>query len=515
MAPRLSDDRGWVDPKGYSTYDITMSVLSNAEMFGRQRQHFSRPPPKPDPEPQLLSSDTYEQFTDISADYSPDLMCLTEPGTNAVTAFDLWSNIGYDDLDMSNNCPPENASPTSCPPENASPTSCPPENASPTSCSPENASPISCQNAFGGTSLMSLRCCISAINAESIEGLMRIAPYICKKDILVTASTFGMHFGLDQSLQILHGLKTLFPEAVLAIKSVMDVDMASSVVKFELSTNLFCFGGEAKCIEYGSKICQVDFTWDDEMKQFLQSCEQSEQQQENASHTMPPSVVTMDELWYTTEVDGDPLPTKPSCGDYDFKHPVVKTDDMSDTNSLPSLRIGSGDVTSGSAPTDQPAAHRVPDIVGHVPPPTTDLGPPDLGPMETPLLAPIQFMFTPNNPLTSDHSPLGCLLSPLKLVNEPSPREGPPSPTSRSLRASPQSALEFPSILTPPSILGKRTEREEEPVYSCAYCGTKKTSTSAASDGRVRIRCKCGGKYNDNKPRLHANWKRVTESELL
>ena len=81
MAPRLSDDRGWVDPKGYSTYDITMSVLSNAEMFGRQRQHFSRPPPKPDPEPQLLSSDTYEQFTDISADYSPDLMCLTEPGT--------------------------------------------------------------------------------------------------------------------------------------------------------------------------------------------------------------------------------------------------------------------------------------------------------------------------------------------------------------------------------------------------------------------------------------------------
>jgi len=66
-----------------------------------------------------------------------------------------------------------------------------------------------------------------------------------------------------------------------------------------------------------------------------------------------------------------------------------------------------------------------------------------------------------------------------------------------------------------PNILGKRKERQlEEPVYSCAYCGTKKTSTSAASDGRVRIRCKCGGKYADNKPRMHANWKRVVEGEV-
>jgi len=63
-----------------------------------------------------------------------------------------------------------------------------------------------------------------------------------------------------------------------------------------------------------------------------------------------------------------------------------------------------------------------------------------------------------------------------------------------------------------PTVLGKRKQvRMDEPVYSCAYCGKKKTSTSTGSDGRVRIRCKCGGKHADKKARMHANWKRVVE----
>lgn len=40
--------------------------------------------------------------------------------------------------------------------------------------------------------------------------------------------------------------------------------------------------------------------------------------------------------------------------------------------------------------------------------------------------------------------------------------------------------------------------------YQCSYCGSIKTSTSAGADGRVRIRCECGGKHRDNRPRMHA-----------
>jgi len=42
--------------------------------------------------------------------------------------------------------------------------------------------------------------------------------------------------------------------------------------------------------------------------------------------------------------------------------------------------------------------------------------------------------------------------------------------------------------------------------YQCSYCGKIKTSTSAGADGRVRIRCECGGKHRDNTPRMHAMW---------
>lgn len=49
--------------------------------------------------------------------------------------------------------------------------------------------------------------------------------------------------------------------------------------------------------------------------------------------------------------------------------------------------------------------------------------------------------------------------------------------------------------------------RGVEQDYVCGYCGHSRTSASACSDGRVRIRCACGGKHKDGKPRMHANWR--------
>lgn len=48
-----------------------------------------------------------------------------------------------------------------------------------------------------------------------------------------------------------------------------------------------------------------------------------------------------------------------------------------------------------------------------------------------------------------------------------------------------------------------------EQDYQCGYCHHIRTSASACSDGRVRIRCACGGKHRDGNPRMHANWKPV------
>ena len=43
--------------------------------------------------------------------------------------------------------------------------------------------------------------------------------------------------------------------------------------------------------------------------------------------------------------------------------------------------------------------------------------------------------------------------------------------------------------------------------YICGYCGIHRTSASACSDGRIRIRCDCGGVRQDKVPRMHAHWK--------
>ena len=42
--------------------------------------------------------------------------------------------------------------------------------------------------------------------------------------------------------------------------------------------------------------------------------------------------------------------------------------------------------------------------------------------------------------------------------------------------------------------------------YICGYCDRGKTSMVRCVQGRVRLRCKCGGQQNDGKLRLHSNW---------
>tara|TARA_B100000513_G_C11898946_1_gene184805 strand:- start:835 stop:1371 length:537 start_codon:yes stop_codon:yes gene_type:complete len=52
----------------------------------------------------------------------------------------------------------------------------------------------------------------------------------------------------------------------------------------------------------------------------------------------------------------------------------------------------------------------------------------------------------------------------------------------------------------------KRTDAIKR-TYACKYCGLRKEAAIASADGRVRIRCPCGGKHADGKTRMHANWK--------
>jgi len=49
--------------------------------------------------------------------------------------------------------------------------------------------------------------------------------------------------------------------------------------------------------------------------------------------------------------------------------------------------------------------------------------------------------------------------------------------------------------------------------YTCEYCSTERESTSTGQDGRIRIRCECGGKHADGVPRMHAMWRLSSEVE--
>jgi hypothetical protein len=64
-------------------------------------------------------------------------------------------------------------------------------------------------------------------------------------------------------------------------------------------------------------------------------------------------------------------------------------------------------------------------------------------------------------------------------------------------------AVEPPHVYHPDKATNGLGERK---LYACGYCGYQKLSCSAASDGQVRIRCKCGGLQADGKSRMHAHW---------
>jgi len=55
--------------------------------------------------------------------------------------------------------------------------------------------------------------------------------------------------------------------------------------------------------------------------------------------------------------------------------------------------------------------------------------------------------------------------------------------------------------------------RGTEQDYRCGYCGLRRTSASSCTDGRVRIRCPCGGLHRDGKPRMHAKWIKLAEKD--
>lgn len=97
---------------------------------------------------------------------------------------------------------------------------------------------------------------------------------------------------------------------------------------------------------------------------------------------------------------------------------------------------------------------------------------------------------------------------PYKIERNPAvtmPQVAPPSP------ASPVGMGEMPTVSKNTlnlvtSLLMNGLVSDDYSEFECGYCGARKLSTSQARDGRVRIRCECGGRYGDRKTRMHARW---------
>lgn len=72
------------------------------------------------------------------------------------------------------------------------------------------------------------------------------------------------------------------------------------------------------------------------------------------------------------------------------------------------------------------------------------------------------------------------------------------NPPSSLLRKPPP---DFPACSAPAK---SSSEVPSSTMYACSYCGRLKASTSTGQDGRIRIRCECGGKHGDGSERMHA-----------
>ena len=75
--------------------------------------------------------------------------------------------------------------------------------------------------------------------------------------------------------------------------------------------------------------------------------------------------------------------------------------------------------------------------------------------------------------------------------------------------AAPQNRDETTSAIIQTGVHRREKIWYQKSLYVCFYCETQKSSGSSPADGRVRMRCGCGGKYGDSKPRMHAHWTRV------
>lgn len=92
------------------------------------------------------------------------------------------------------------------------------------------------------------------------------------------------------------------------------------------------------------------------------------------------------------------------------------------------------------------------------------------------------------------------------LTNLDEDDEWQPKATVRSRRAGKSKRGDLPRTQSMGELSSLDSAGGEYMEYECGYCFTRKVSTSSGSDGRVRIRCECGGKHQDRVARMHAKW---------
>ena len=88
-------------------------------------------------------------------------------------------------------------------------------------------------------------------------------------------------------------------------------------------------------------------------------------------------------------------------------------------------------------------------------------------------------------------------------VGEPVEPAARPAPTSRELVSC---AAREDSRRSCKRQTKESAVAEDRYMYVCHYCRRHKLSASKGQDGRVRIRCECGGRHRDGTPRMHAQW---------
>lgn len=102
----------------------------------------------------------------------------------------------------------------------------------------------------------------------------------------------------------------------------------------------------------------------------------------------------------------------------------------------------------------------------------------------------------------------------LKKIMDENPNAFPCHKVKRTTKPTQYNVIAFNASGTGPQCVMEAIPLPDSgtPLYQCGYCRAVKSSSSAGADGRVRIRCECGGKHKDGKARMHANWNLVKSS---